>query len=60
MRSRKRKADWGSKVINLMNLEVDRIGDIMVKEFKIGVANPVLNVPFPSSKEVIHNNDLPS
>ena len=47
-----------TKVINLIDFDVERLHDIVVDELKVFVRQPVLHVPLSSSKEVVDDDYL--
>ena len=47
-----------TEVINLIDFDVERLHDIVVDEFKILVRQPVLDISFSSSEEIIDNDEF--
>ena len=47
-----------TEVINLVDFDVERLHDIVVDKLKIFVRQPVLNVSFSSSEEIVDDDQL--
>ena len=45
-------------MIYLVHFQVNGQSDIMVDELKVGVVDPVVNVPLAPSEEVVNNSHL--
>lgn len=53
--------DWGGgtgEVIDLVDLEQDRLDDIVPDELEPGVAEQMNEVVLPAGEEVVHNDDI--
>ncbi|MPC20152.1 hypothetical protein E2C01_013083 [Portunus trituberculatus] len=46
------------EVTHLVNFNVQRVDNVVVDQFKVLVADPVLYITFPSGEEVVHYNNL--
>ena len=44
----------GGQVIDLINLDEERLDDVVVAELKVLLANPVLDVPFLAGEEIVN------
>ena len=49
---------WAGQVEDLVDLEQQRLDNIMAQQFKVGLVKQVCDVLFGSSEKVVHANDL--
>lgn len=48
------------KVVNLINLDVQRKGDVMAHHLKIGIAHQMSNIAFSPCEKVVNTQDIMS
>ena len=52
------RRSWTGQIVDLVDLELERVGHIVPHEFETGVSEQVLDVDFPSSEKVVDCNDV--
>lgn len=53
-----RRTGRTSQVINLVNLDIERIDDVVMNQLEILVADPMLDVLLPASEEIVGDNNF--